>query len=303
VVVNGTGPSTFGQTVLSFRLFLREIPTAVAMALFLVSVYDVPAGQLRDRRTAKVFSVLAVTTLAAAALLIVTAVAIVSLEHGPGEAARNLSQLYIRDDVQAAFGSYWRLQLPGTLWFGLAAPVAAWIGYRFGGPPPRGSSGSATRLVAWSYFVGLTIVFGLQLASILDPWFVRHQLREILTHATVTLPLGLGLLAAVHRVAGVQGHEHGSGRPNVARIAGVVAIPAFLAVVVVTSNAIAAGSAGRGLSAMLAAHLFEHAFGFALVFLLVVGLQASRAMIARRPAARLAGSRNGADTVAGNAHP
>jgi hypothetical protein len=83
----------------------------------------------------------------------------------------------------------------------------------------------------------------------------------------------------------------------------VVAIPAFLAVVVVTSNAIAAGSAGRGLSAMLAAHLFEHAFGFALVFLLVVGLQASRAMIARRPAARLAGSRNGADTVAGNAHP
>jgi hypothetical protein len=54
---------------------------------------------------------------------------------------------------------------------------------------------------------------------------------------------------------------------------------------------------------MLAAHFFEHAFGFALVFLLVVGLQASRAMIARRPASRLAGSRNGADTVAGNAHP
>jgi hypothetical protein len=302
LVVNGTGPSTFGQTVLSFRLFLREIPTALAMALFLVSVYDVPAGDLRDRRTAKVSSALAAITLAAAALLIVTAVAIVSIEYSPGEAARNLSQLYIRDDVQAAFGSYWRLQLPGTLWFGLAAPVAAWIGYRIGGPPSRGSSGSVTRLVAWSYFVGLTIVFGIRFESSLDSWFVWHQAREILTHATVTLPLGLGLLAAVHRVTGLDAREHASGRPTAAHIAGVVAIPAYFAVMVFASGAIAAGSAGRGLSAMLAAHFFEHAFGFALVFMLVVGLQASRAVIARRPASRVAGSSNGADTVAGNAH-
>jgi hypothetical protein len=301
LVVNGTGPSTFGQTVLSFRLFLREIPTAVAMALLLVSVYDVPAGNLHDRRSAKVSSVLAVTTLAAAALLIITAVAIVSLQHSPGEAARNLSQLYIRDDLQATFGSYWRLQLPGTLWFGLAAPVAAWIGYRIGGPPPSRSSGSVTRVVAWSYFVGLTIIFGIRLESSLDPWFVWHQAREILTHATVMLPLGLGLLAAVHRVAGLETRAHGSGRPAVAHIAGVVAIPAYLAVMVFASGAIAVGSAGRGPSGMLAAHFFENAFGFVLVFLLVVGLQASRAMIARRPASRVAGSSNGADTVTGHA--
>jgi hypothetical protein len=130
-------------------------------------------------------------------------------------------------------------------------------------------------LVAWSYFLGLTAIFGLQLESILDPWFIRHQAREILTHASVTLPLGLGLLAIIHRSVGA-GQGARPDRPSVPRFAGVLAIPAYCGIAVLATDALTTGQSERGLSAMVAAHYFEHSLNFVLIGLLVVGFQAFR---------------------------
>jgi hypothetical protein len=274
VVVHESGRYTLGQTVFYVSHFLREIPTVLAMALFIVSTSNarIDAPGERDRRTTLVWTMVA---LSAACLIVAVSFARVSLADGTREALQNLIQSYTRDDVQA-YGSHWRFHFLSTIWFALAVPVSAWVGYRFlGGPTPGEFRRSRTWRVAWLYFLALTVVFGLSLEPILDPRFIGHQAREILTHALTTLPLGLGLLAAVHRLAGVQCASR-PGRWPTAALAGVMLIPAYLGIAVFATDAMATGQTERGLAAVVAAHFFEHVLDFVLAGCLVVGIEGLR---------------------------
>ena len=273
VVVHESGRYTLGQTIFYFSHFLREIPTVFAMALFLVSASSARIELAsQDRKKTQAWAALA---LLASGVVVVVALAQVSLTDGAHEAVQNLIQVYTRDDVQA-YGSHWRFHLLSTIWFGLAVPVTAWIGFRFlGGPPPGDVRNSRTWRAAWFYFLALTIVFGVSLEPILDPRFIGHQAREILTHAITTLPLGLGLLAIVQRFVGA---GRGTRRPpwRAAAFAGVVLIPAYLGIAVLATDAMATGQTERGLAAVVAAHFFEHSLDFVLISFLVVGLEGVR---------------------------
>ena len=208
--------------------------------------------------------------------MIGVAFALVSLERGPGEAARNLSQLYTGDDVPL-YGSHWRHQLLSTLWFGLSVPLFAWAGARwFGFPLPGGSAPSRLGLAAWLYFVGLTTMFGLGLGSSPDPGVLKREAWEILTHLGITLPLGLGLVAIIHRFAGINPGVRGPDGPAMAHIAGALAIPACLLVAVLLSDARAPGENDSGPASMLAAQVFEQALAFVLVGCLVVSFVSVR---------------------------
>jgi hypothetical protein len=285
VIVHESGRYTLGETVLYVRHFLREIPTVIAMALFIVASYGAARGAGRDASASRWLG-WAIAGLAGATGLTVASMAAVAAEYGPREAVQNLIQLYTRDDLPA-FGSHWRFHLLSTLWFGLAAPVTAWMGARLaGGPPPARSSGTVIGRVAWLYFLGVTAVFGVGLEPVLDPRFIGHQAREILTHALTTLPVGLGVMAVVQRAAPVPAEDGGRGRPAVIQIAGLIAIPAYLGIAVVTADAMAAGQTDRGLSAMVAAHFFEHSLDYLLAALLVVGFQAGRVYRRAAQAAR-----------------
>jgi hypothetical protein len=269
VVVHESGRYTLGQTILYFSHFLREIPTVIAMSLFVVATGALPG---RARVGSSVSLMWTVAGLAGAGLLVAVSFFVAARDHGVSEALQNLNQLYTRDDLPA-YGSHWRFHFLSTMWFGLASPVVAWLGTRlFGGPASAGPLSSLPGRIAWIYFALLTVVYGITTEPLLDPRFIGHQARELFTHALVTLPLGLGLVALANRSAGVDAPRAGVPRPSMAAVLAVVTIPIYLAVAMRLTDSLASGQTQGGLAAMVAAHFFEHSLDYLLAGCLVAGL-------------------------------
>ncbi|MGH7659113.1 MAG: hypothetical protein ACREL6_12840 [Gemmatimonadales bacterium] len=271
--VHESGRYTFGETVLYFAHFLREIPVDVAIAFFLLAaIPEVPAAEENAHRLAG----LARNALGAAIGLILVAGVVVAVTDGVASGMRDLLQFRTRDDM-ASFGSHWHFHWLSTLWIGVAAPVVV-----RGVPTSHGTADSPPHQlavwVAWGYFVALTLIFGLSGESFADPRYIGHQAREIFTHAPVTMLLTIGIL----RLAG--------GRPSHAaasrwmpestgrRLAGLaqllltLAIPLYLGWGIITRDVMAAGQSEGGMAAMIGAHFFEHTFDYLLVVLLALGL-------------------------------
>lgn len=274
VVVHESGRYTLGQTVFYFEHFLREVPTLLAVALFVVAAYGVPAipasERPRARRMAKVYA----SGILLAAGMVVFAFQIVAAEDGAFAAWRNLMQYHTRDEL-VSYGSHWRFHWLSTLWLGLATALCAQIAARWFGAPLPGEA-HARRVIgaiAWGWFLGLSLIFVPTPEPFLDPRYIGHQAREILTHSLVTLPLGMGLLAYIFRH---HGHRPAGNRPlqstlSIPAIAAVVAIPAYLGFATVFADALAHGQTAGGMAAMVAAHFFEHVLDYVFVALLCVG--------------------------------
>lgn len=269
VVVHESGRYTLGGTVLYFSHFLREVPIGVAYALFLLSASGNTAlgGGGRGLRG---FSLPRWVFLLGAAVLVGGALLATSLDAGLGSALEDLLQYRTRDDL-AGYGTHWRYHWLSTLWFGAIATVAPALTRRVPGLPELGVSRAWTR-AAWVYFIALTLIFGLSTDVFVDARYAGHQAREILTHGPVTLLLGLGMLLAWSS-AGRTGSER---RDRFARatplLVGVVLlVPIHLVVVSLHGDVMAEGQSALGLSAMVAAHYFEHSLDYLLVFLLLLG--------------------------------
>ena len=263
VAVHESGRYTLGQTVLYFSHFLREIPTVIAMSLFLVA--SSAAG-----RNSRISPTRTLLGLAGAGFIIALSFALAVHEHGAGDALQNINQLYTRDDLPA-YGSHWRFHFLSTIWFGLAAPVVAWLGARlFAGPPPRRPLASPLGRIAWLYFGLLTVAYGITTEPFVDPRFIGHQARELFTHALITLPLGLGVVALVSQPAATSGAD--VRRPSRAGLVAVFAIPVYLTIAMRLTDSVSSGQTEGGLAAMVAAHFFEHSLDYVLAGLLVTGL-------------------------------
>jgi hypothetical protein len=268
VIVHESGRYTLGQTILYFHHFLREIPTIVAMSLFVVAACGSTGSPQRVPRWLLVAPIAAVCLMAGA-------FAAASVELGVREAILNLNQLYTRDDLPA-FGSHWRFHLHSTLWFGLAAPVVVRLGRALVGAPAPPAAASGISRAAWIFFWTVTVAYGLGTEPFIDPRYIGHQAREIFTHATITLPLGLGAIAFIRRAAGVSGDSGELAWPGLWRMLAVVAIPAYLALAMVMTDSMAEGQTSGGLSAMVGAHYFEHVLDYLLAVSLVAGLELYR---------------------------
>jgi len=263
-IVHESGRHSLGETILYASHFLREIPTLLAMVLFTLAAISRPPAHVipREWRAA----------LLAAGGVAAIAFAVSAVELGAGSALRHLLQDHTRDDV-AAFGSHWRYHWLSTLSFAAMVRVCARVSAVYFRAPPHWQRGSV-RLggVAWLYFGLLTVVFGLSPDIATDPLHVGHQAREVATHSLVTLPLVLALLAWVDWR---RGPAPAGPAPTLTLrwldLAGAVAIPAYLGMVTVATDVIDAGQAGGDLSALIAAHFFEHSLDYAFVGLLIFG--------------------------------
>ena len=269
VIVHESGRYTLGQTVLYFHHFLREIPTVVAMSLFVAAVGG-PAVATPVRAVLRLRG-----GLLAAGILIAGSITLVCLESGPRAAMENLNQLHTRDNLPV-FGSHWRFHFLSTVWFGLAVPVTAWIAARLAGVPSLFAPDAWLHRAAWLYFGLVSIAYGPGTEPFIDPRFIGHQAREIFTHATTTLPLGLGVIVLARRMAGSGTRAASASRPGWFRLLGVVAIPVYLLLATVLTDSIASGQTDRGPAAMVAAHYFEHTLDYVLAACLVAGLVAFR---------------------------
>lgn len=270
VVVHESGRYTLGGTVLYFDHFLREVPIVIAYALFLLGV---SGGVLDGEGRSQLRSTLplAALYLAGAAALVVGALAVTARSDGFGSALQDLLQYRTRDDLEG-YGTHWGYHWLATVWFGGAVGLAPALTRLIPGFPVLRVSRPWT-LAAWYYVLALTLIFGLSGDVFLDVRYAGHQAREIMTHGPVTVLLGLGVLMAVG--AGVARGEsqtlQGLRRSDWALLVLAVAIPGYLAVVALRGDVMAEGQSEFGLSAMVAAHYFEHTLDYGLVVLMALG--------------------------------
>jgi hypothetical protein len=269
VVVHESGRYTLGETIFYFGHFLREVPIAIAYALFLLSASGSATldGPDRDRRGT---SPARWAFLLGAGVLVGGTLVAAALSAGLGSALQDLFQYRTRDDL-AGYGTHWRYHWLSTLWFGAVATLAPTLTRRVPGLPGLGVS-RFWRRAAWGYFIVLTLVFGLSADIFADARYAGHQAREILTHGPVTALAGLGILLAWSGAGGTRPTARDPDIRVTRLLVGVVLlVPIHLAVVSLRGDVMAQGQSDLGLSAMVAAHYFEHTLDYLLVLLLLLG--------------------------------
>jgi hypothetical protein len=300
VTVHESGRYTFGATVLYFAHFLRELPTLIAMCLFVLAAYGLPSRGAGDSKAGGY----AILALVAAGLLCVVAFTVSVGQHGADEAFRNLFQFHTRDD-QTSFGSHWRYHWLSTVWFGVAIPLVARLGALWLGAPMPSPDRDRRPFViaAWGWFALVTVTFGLSGAILSDALYVGHQAREIATHALITMPLALGIVAWVarrdrHAHAGIEDSGPASGEharrtaTDEGRVFGfawyqfglVLAIPLYFVLPIQYGDVMEAGQTRLGLASMVGAHVYEHSLDYLFVALILIGTYGLGSAIRRRPA-------------------
>jgi hypothetical protein len=270
VVVHESGRYTLGETVLYFGHFLREVPIAVAYSLFLLSVSGGPGLRGGSHRGRASSSPAGCVFLLAAAALVGASLMVTAREAGLGSALQDLLQYRTRDDL-AGYGTHWRYHWLSTLWFGALASVLPALTRRVPGLPGLGASRFWTR-AAWLYFIALTVIFGMSADIFADARYAGHQAREIMTHGPVTMLLGIGILLAWNPAGNAETATRDI-HPWITKVLfGVVfLVPTHLAMISLSGDVMAQGQSELGLSAMVAAHYFEHSLDYMLVLFLLLG--------------------------------
>jgi hypothetical protein len=267
VAVHESGRYSLGETVLYYSHFLREVPIAVGYALFLLSVSGNTTRGGHGHQ-AHGLSVPRWVLLLGAGALVGGALLMTALSAGLGSALQDLLQHRTRDDL-AGYGTHWRYHWLSTLWFGAFAAVAPTLTRLVPELPDLGVSRFWTR-AAWGYFLVVTVIFGLSADIFVDARYAGHQAREIMTHGPVTMLLGLGMLLAWSSGSPGTGTQGPGTRMTRLLWAVVLLVPVHLAVVSLQGDVMAQGQSELGLSAMVAAHYFEHSLDYLLVLLLLL---------------------------------
>lgn len=261
VVVHESGKYTLAGTIFYFSHFLREIPTDVAMALFLAA--ERPGTARQGNRSVRFGLMICAVALCAAALLQTSAVA------GMRSAMMDLLQFRTRDDL-VEYGSHWRYHLLSTIWFGVAVSYLRAI---ISGGRSDNIGNRIRKYVPWLYFILLTGIFGISGRIFVDVRYAGHQAREIMTHGLITLMIGLALILVPRRSGRITGWKaifHAGDRTSGLRMALLAGIPLYLAIITLSGDVMSEGQSKLGPSAMIGAHFFEHILDYLLVMLLAV---------------------------------
>ena len=275
-VVHEDGQHTFLETIFYFEHATRELlldaVLAVAVAGAMRHFYP-PSPTSGDHALARMRGILGVAVVALLALILggtayVNAFGRYYSAEARGQAILdNLAQYPTRAGAPFVWGAHWRYHLIerfAEIALVFAAAGLLWL--RDGRPAPRaGHHDSALYVGALVVFASATIVFGISAEPFRDPRYLGHQLRELVTHALVTLPLAMGVCVALSRrfsvpLAGVRS-ELRTWPIYAAGIVGV-ACGAFVLLASVLLKAQTYGQT-RSLAALLFPHFFEHSLGYA----------------------------------------
>lgn len=265
VVVHEDGHRTLAQTVFYFEHTTRELP----IDLFLgVMVGAAGAWALAPAHGDATGLSPGVTRLAVAALLAAVALMTIATaaQLGMGSLRDNLLQYHTREGAPLVWGAHWRYHLleRGPMLIAVFAFFGVLRALRPDRPGATRAGGVVIAVVA--AYILVTAIFTPSLSALALPFvdtrYLGHELREILTHGLVTVPLGIGvvLLQAPRdvRFATRPGKDFAG-----ALLSGLVALAAVAYVLVA---AVLGGSATAGQSqsmvVLLAPHFFEHTFTY-----------------------------------------
>jgi hypothetical protein len=201
-------------------------------------------------------------------------------------ALQEILQGYTRDDIFLS-GSHWPFHLLSTVGYFLAAIIVAtllhyWIHGSL--PPHRRTERSLWIGGTIAAMLVMTTLLGLTTAPFLDPRYIGHQARELLTHISITLPLSFGLLLTeTHTARELMTEQiHRDGRTGQRPIETVIpsqriyhdlivaAAVLFFGLLFLVAGTLLTGAVdharpGIPLSSLVAAHVFEHTVDYLLV--------------------------------------
>ncbi len=275
-VVHEDGQHTFLGTIFYFEHATRELLLDAALAVAVagaVRYFYPPARMGGDHELARMRILLGVAVAAALALILggtafVNAFGPYYSNEARGQAILdNLAQYPTRPGAPFVWGAHWRYHLierfteillvfavAGFLWLGDGRPA-----------PDSGPHRAGLYLGALVAFMAATLVFGVSAEPFRDPRFLGHQLRELVTHTLVTLPLALGTCMALARKfapSSADARSRMNTWPIYAAATVAVACGAFVLVASVLFKAQTYGQT-TSLAALLFPHFFEHSLGYA----------------------------------------
>lgn len=276
VVVHEDGMHTLLGTIFYFEHATRELPLdlllGVAIGGAVYCVYPPPdEAQAKPSRAGPLglVTVLLVLGILAGALF----------DVGGRGVAENLLQHHTRSGAPLIWGSHWRyhlLERPMLMLIvvGLAALLCVVTGR---GIDSRGRPGLAVAAMALVVYVVVTAIFAQDLSAMAlpfrDPQHLGHEARELMTHALVTIPVGIGgcilLLGLADAVAGpgtIDPDGHSNGLALLALAGGAIGlgIGGYACVAALRTNAIAHGQS-TDLATLVFPHFFEHTLTYLVV--------------------------------------
>ncbi len=266
-VVHEDGHRTLLETIFYFEHATRELLLDAVLAIAIAGAvrHFEPLAARWDAEVARTRRRFAIATLVSVALI----VGGTAYTDGFRAIVDNLAQLHTREGAPLAWGAHWRYHFIErfaelALAFCIAGLFA--LGTVRAHAPPR-AGGASMFILAVALFAAASAVFGVSAASFRDATYVGHQLRELLTHALVTLPLALGVcLLLARRYAPATVSASASLRVAPVVVAGLIAIACGI-FLLVASVLLGARSHGQkaGLAELLFPHFFEHSLGYAFV--------------------------------------
>lgn len=267
-VVHEDGHRTLLQTIFYFEHATRELILDAVLAIGVAGAvryfYPSPRGVdnvtlQQARRRMGVFAAGMLTLILACSAYI----------DGGQATFDNLAQYHTRETGPLVWGAHWRYHLIerfADIALAFAIMGAIWI---LDGRPGSDDASPDISLIVGALlaFAVATIVFVPTTEPFRDPTFVGHQLRELFTHALVTVPLALGTSLLMARRFSPLGHVARASRsaaPVYAAAIASILCGAFLLVASVLLEARAYGQKNT-LAELLFPHFFEHSLGYLLV--------------------------------------
>ena len=277
-VVHEDGQHTLLETIFYFEHATRELVLDAVLALAVagaVRYFYPPSRAMSDPELARTRIGLAVCTLAVLALILggtayVNAFGRYYSAEARGQAILdNLAQYPTRPGAPFVWGAHWRYHLLERFAeIALAFCVAGLFWLRDGRPEVGGArSGASLYAAALVVFALATLIFGVSAQPFRDPTYLGHQLRELVTHTLVTLPLAMGtcfMLARRFALPPASTRSTLHAWPIYAAGAVGVACGAFVLIASVLLKAQMYGQK-RTLAELLFPHFFEHSLGYVFV--------------------------------------
>lgn len=282
-VVHESGERTLIETVLYFEHAARELPLDLLLGaavggsvLFAFPGREGTPG-VPDTGRRRI--------LATGLLVVVGAIVGGTLwVGGTGMLLDNLSQLHTRPDAAAVWGAHWRYHLLSRMTLMLCSLGLAGIVVLLSkGKSGAGDKGGLLIVGAvLALFGALTIMFSVNLDPFVEPVYLGHQVREVVTHVLIAIPAAWGacLVLADSQSDVCQSRAARVHWPVVAGLCATL-IGVFLLVGGLVTSAASQGQT-QNLTLLWGPHVFEHMFTY-LVVALTAALVYESAVVGRMP--------------------
>ncbi len=264
-VVHEDGRRTLLQTVLYFDHAARELPLDLLLG-------SAVAGSmlLFYRPSTRMLPAVSSAFLAAMLTLLVAIIAVIvigaSMTVGNADMIDNLMQYHTRPGATLVWGAHWRYHVLERLALIFLSVALVGIHRVLSGLEPVNAvrPGLLFIGVTLATYVVASLIFGMTLEPFVDPQFLGHQARELVTHGSVTLPLSLAVCFLLSRRARTKGTQWGqrNHRWPIYLSGGCgVLLGGFVGLGAVMNKAHNLGQSSS-MTILICSHYFEHAFTY-----------------------------------------